>query len=61
MRPVCGAKDSLTKRTSYMLCMIISPLLEGKDTHCTSTDNLISEFTRVNTGDVSSEWVVGSL
>ena len=61
MRPICGAKDSLTKRTSYLLCKIITPLLKGEKTHCDSTDGLIKEFKKVNKRDVKEDWVVGSL
>jgi hypothetical protein len=62
MRPVCGARDCLTKRTSYVLCMILQPLIVGNKTHCQSTDDLIEEFEKVNSNEeVGDNWVVGSL
>ena len=60
MRPVCGARDSLTKRTSYLLCQILTPLIEG-DTHCDATDGIRAEVSKVNNGNVKRDWVVGSL
>ena len=61
MRPICGARDSLTKRTSYLLCKILTPLLEGEETHCSSTDDLIEKFKELNKSEVKEDWKVGSL
>ena len=61
MRPICGARDSLTKRTSYLLCKILKPLLEGEATDCDSTDDLIYQFEKINRGEVNDKWVIGSL
>ena len=41
IRPVCGAIDCLTKRTSYILCLFLSRLIPGNKTHCSSTDELL--------------------
>ena len=60
MRPICGAHDSLTKRTSYLLSKLLTPLIDG-DTHCASTDELVKEIDILNGKDVKKEWVVGSL
>ena len=60
MRPVCGARDSLTKRTSYILCKILTPLIEG-ETHCNATTDLKKCVNEVNKNEVNESWVVGSL
>ena len=62
VRPVCGAEDCVTKRVSYILCMLLSHLIPENGTHCWSTDDLLSEFERVNSNQVvDKEWIVGSL
>ena len=62
VRPVCGAKDSGTKRLSYVLCLMLSRLIPGNDTNCESTEELLREFEKVNRERVIQEkWVVGSL
>ena len=62
LRPVCGAKDCLTKRTSYMLCQILYKIIPEGGTHCVSTDDLLAEFEKVNKDrDAEEHWVVGSL
>ena len=60
MRPVCGARDSLTKRTSYLLCQLLTPLIEG-ETHCNAASDLKAEFVRVNGSQIKKSWVLGSL
>ena len=62
VRPVCGAEDCITKRLSYILCLIGSQLLEGEYTHCDSTVNLLEEIERVNRSDqVNQSTIIGSL
>ena len=62
VRPVCGAEDCVTKRVSYILCMLLSHLIPENGTHCWSTDDLLAEFERVNSNQViDKEWIVGSL
>ena len=62
VRPVCGAEDCVTKRVSYILCMLLSHLIPEDGTHCWSTDDLLSEFEKVNRNQVvDGEWIVGSL
>ena len=62
VRPVCGAEDCVTKRVSYILCLLLSHLIPEDGTHCWSTDDLLAEFERVNSSQVvDGEWIVGSL
>ena len=60
-RPVCGAKDCITRRTAYLLCQILAELIHPYETNCDSTDNLLKEIDRVNEGEVKKKWVVCSL
>ena len=32
VRPLCGAKECSTRRTSYLLCQLLSPLIAQGDT-----------------------------
>ena len=61
VRPVCGAKDCVTKRVSHLLCQIIYPLVGNESTHCWSTDDLINEIEKLNEEIVDEEWIVASL
>ena len=62
VRPVCGAEDCVTKRVSYILCLLLSPLILEEGTHCWATDDLIAEFEKVNEeGSVDEDCVIGSL
>ena len=62
VRPVCGAEDCVTKRVSYILCLLLGPLIPEEGTHCWATDDLIAEFERVNgEGSVDEDCVIGSL
>ena len=62
VRPVCGAEDCVTKRSSYILCLIGSNLIEGEDTNCDSTITLLNEIERVNrSGKVRGDTIIGSL
>ena len=62
MRPVCGARECLTKRTSYLLSKLLAPIIPQGGTQCESTDELLAEFERVNKQrDADPRWVVGSL
>ena len=60
-RPVCGAKDCHTKRTSYLLCKVLKELIPTEETHCDSTEDLLAELEMANKEDVKESWVVGSL
>ena len=62
IRPVCGAKDCVTKRTSYILCLLLGQIISENATNCLSTNELLTEFERLNRDvNVQKEWVVGSL
>ena len=62
VRPVCGAEDCVTKRTSYLLCLIGENLLDNEPTHCDSTINLLEEIDKLNkSGQVNKELIIGSL
>ena len=62
VRPVCGAKDCVTRRLSYLLCLLLCRLTEGEKTNCESTEELLEEIETVNRHwDVQEDWVVGSL
>ena len=60
MRPVCGARDSITKQTSYLLSQLLTPLIGG-ETHCASKEDMVQQIKLVNAKGVKKEWVVGSL
>ena len=62
VRPVCGAKECLTRRVSYLLCQLIIGMAPGVESQCDSTDDLLIEFERINRErDADERWVVGSL
>ena len=62
MRPLCGAKECSTRRTSYLLCQLLTPLIHEGGTQCGATEELLSQFERVNrVRDADPRWVVGSL
>ena len=62
VRPICGAEDCSTKRVSYLLCQILTPLLPDWCTQCDSTDELLREFEKLNEEREADErWIVGSL
>ena len=60
-RPVCGAKDCLTRRNSFMLCQILQELLPLEERHCDSTEDLLAEFEVANQREIKTNYVVGSL
>ena len=60
-RPLCGATDCLTRRTSYLLSTLLTELIPPDKTQCNSTQELIEEIRGVNNGTVSKEWIVSSL
>ena len=60
MRPICGARDSITKRTSYMLSKLLTPLIGG-DTHCGSKEDMVKAIKKLNKGEVDENWIVGRL
>jgi len=62
VRPVCGAEDCVTKRVSYLLCLIGQHLIEDEPTHCDSTINLLEEINRLNKSNrVHGNLIIGSL
>ena len=62
VRPVCGARDCVTKRVSYILSSVLAVLVNGESTHCWSTDDMIDEIKRVNeSGRIDEKCVMGSL
>ena len=60
-RPICGAKDCITRRTSFLLSKLLTELIPPDETHCDSTENLIEEINKVNQEEVNKNWVVCSL
>ena len=60
-RPLCGATDCLTKRTSYMLSKLLTDLILPDDTQCNSTEELIQAIDTLNEGEVDKDWIVCSL
>lgn len=62
VRPLCGAKECSTRRSSFLLCQLLSPLIAQGNTQCQSTDELLSKFERVNREkDADPRWIIGSL
>ena len=62
VRPICGAEECSTKRVSYILCRILTPLISRGSTQCDSTDELLREFEKVNSErEADGRWVLGSL
>ena len=62
VRPICGAEECSTKRVSYILCQILTPLIPRGKTQCDSTDELLRELEKVNEEREADErWVVMSL
>ena len=60
-RPLCGATDCLTRRTSYILSKLLVDLIQPSNTQCNSTENLIEEIKKLNLSDVDIEWIESSL
>ena len=62
VRPVCGAEDCATKRVSYILCLLTTPLIGMSPTHCPSTIDMLQEVDRLNqSGKLNRNCMVGSL
>ena len=62
VRPICGAQECSTKRVSYLLCQLLTPLIPRWCTQCDSTDELLREFEKINeAGEADRRWIVGSL
>ena len=62
VRPICGAEECSTKRVSYILCQVLTPLVVRGSTQCDSTDELLREIEVVNKErEADPRWVVGSL
>ena len=62
VRPIGGAEVWSTKRVSYLLCQLLTPLIPQGSTQCESTDELLREFEKVNVNrEASKRWIVGSL
>ena len=63
-RPVCGCRDCGTKRTSYLLCQILRPLIPESATHCDSSETLRAGLDEMNEDEdlrINERWVAGSL
>ena len=60
-RPLCGATDCLTRRTSFLLSKLLTELIPAGSTQCNSTEELLEEIEAVNNKEVNKEWVVCSL
>lgn len=62
VRPLCGAKECSTRRTSFLLCQVLTPLIAQGNTQCGSTDELLNKIEKVNrVRDADHRWIVGSL
>ena len=62
VRPICGAEECSTRRVSYLLCQLLSPIVSTISTNCVSTEGLLREIEMVNRrGEADKRWVVGSL
>ena len=60
VRPICGAEECSTKRVSYLLCQLLTPLIPQGSTQCESTDELLREFEKVNVDrEASKRWIQG--
>ena len=61
VRPVCGAEDCVTRRKTYILCLIGSHLIDSP-THCDSTVDFLEAIENVNKiGRVNDHMILGSL
>ena len=60
-RPLCGASDCLTRRTSYMLSKLLVDIIPKPNTQCNSTQELMSEINNLNKGNIDKEWIICSL
>ena len=62
VRPLCGAKECSTRRVSYLLCQLLTPLIGQGDTQCGSTDELLNKVEKINRArDADPRWTLGSL
>ena len=62
VRPVCGAEDCATKRVSYLLCLLTTPLIGLSKTHCSSTIDMLQEIENLNQSrKLNENCMIGSL
>ena len=60
-RPLCGATDCLTRRTSYLLSKLLVEIIPPDITQCNSTEELIRETEQLNAQTIEKNWIVCSL
>ena len=60
-RPLCGATDCLTRRTSFLLSKLLTEIIPAGETQCNSTEELLQEIERANEDDIDEGWVIISL
>ena len=60
-RPLCGATDCLTRRTSFLLSKLLVELIPPSSTQCNSTQELIEDINELNKKTINDKWIVCSL
>ena len=60
-RPLCGATDCLTRRTSFLLSELLVEIIPTTSTQCDSTQELSEEIKLLNKNTVDKNWIVCSL
>ena len=60
-RPLCGATDCLTRRTSFLLSKLLVDIIPPDVTQCNATEELIQETEQLNKRTVDKNWIVCSL
>jgi uncharacterized protein YktA (UPF0223 family) len=60
-RPLCGATDCLTRRTSFLLSKLLVEIIPPKETQCKSTQELLQDIEQLNKETVDKDWIVCSL
>ena len=60
-RPLCGATDCLTRRTSFLLSKLLVETIPPNNTQCNSTQELIEDIKQLNKGNIAKNWIVCSL
>ena len=60
-RPLCSAHSSFNYGMSHFLSMIIKELLEGEETICEDTEDMMAEFDDINrAGGMDNDTIIGS-
>ena len=60
-RPLCSGNISYNHRLSYLLSTILENTTENEETECENTEDLISEFQRINETEISDSLIIGSM